>query len=45
MALGESPGASTAVAIMLELIERCFPEKRASGAWRSTVARWIPSTG
>ena len=32
--LGASPGASTAVAIMVELVERCFPER-----WRSFRAR------
>ena len=43
--LGASPGASTAVAIMLELLQRCFPEKWASTEWRRRLARWIPSTG
>jgi malate dehydrogenase (quinone) len=42
--LGASPGASTAVAIMLELIERCFPElwKR---SWRERCHGLIPSLG
>lgn len=35
--LGASPGASTAVSIMLELIERCFPERWATPAWRARV--------
>jgi malate dehydrogenase (quinone) len=43
--LGASPGASTAVAIMIDLIQRCFPDRWATTAWRSTLARWIPSTG
>jgi malate dehydrogenase (quinone) len=36
--LGASPGASTAVSIMLELLERCFPSKWASDAWRARLA-------
>jgi malate dehydrogenase (quinone) len=36
--LGASPGASTAVAIMLELLARCFPSRWASEAWRTRVA-------
>ena len=39
--LGASPGASTAVAIMLELLERCFLAKWAD--WRPRLATWIPS--
>jgi malate dehydrogenase (quinone) len=35
--LGASPGASTAVAIMLELLERCFPAGWASEAWRARL--------
>lgn len=41
--LGASPGASTAVAIMLEVVEKCFPEKWASGEWWKGLARVIPS--
>ena len=41
--LGASPGASTAVSIMLELLARCFPEKWKTAPWRSTLARLIPS--
>jgi malate dehydrogenase (quinone) len=41
--LGASPGASTAVAIMLELLERCFPARWASPAWRASLARLLPS--
>jgi malate dehydrogenase (quinone) len=43
--LGASPGASTAVAIMIELIQRCFPDKWATTAWRGRLAAWIPSLG
>lgn len=43
--LGASPGASTAVAIMLEVIQRCFPKQWRSPEWRGRLARWIPSLG
>jgi malate dehydrogenase (quinone) len=36
--LGASPGASTAVSIMLEVLERCFPDRWASDAWRARLA-------
>ncbi len=36
--LGASPGASTAVSIMLELLARCFPAQWASDAWRARLA-------
>ncbi len=41
--LGASPGASTAVAIMLELISRCFPDK--TEAWKPRLEEMIPSYG
>ena len=41
--LGASPGASTAAPIMLELIERCFPDRIAG--WKPTLTRMIPSYG
>ena len=41
--LGASPGASTAVSIMLELLERCFPARWASPAWRAALARLFPA--
>jgi len=43
--LGASPGASTAVSSMLELIERCFPDRAASPEYRAELARLIPSRG
>lgn len=43
--LGASPGASTAVAIMLDLIPRCFPEKAADAAWQQGLQRMVPSYG
>jgi malate dehydrogenase (quinone) len=41
--LGASPGASTAVSIMLELIKRCFPEQVASPEWQAKLKQMIPS--
>lgn len=41
--LGASPGASTAVAIMLEVLERCFWARWGSPAWREQVAKLFPS--
>lgn len=41
--LGASPGASTAVATMLDLLERCFPER--GSAWRPQLQAMMPSLG
>ena len=43
--LGASPGASTAVSIMIELIERCFGEQIQSAEWQSKIKTMIPSYG
>jgi len=43
--LGASPGASTAVSIMLDLVQRCFPEHTASPEWQATLRRLVPSYG
>lgn len=43
--LGASPGASTAVSIMLGLIERCFPKRVASADWQLTLKQLLPSYG
>ncbi len=43
--LGASPGASTAVSIMLELIADCFPEQMKSPAWQARIREMIPSFG
>ncbi len=43
--LGASPGASTAVAIMLELIGDCFPDKLKSLPWQAKLKEMIPSHG
>ncbi|XRD69050.1 malate:quinone oxidoreductase [Microbacterium esteraromaticum] len=41
--LGASPGASTAVPIMLGLLKRCFPEQYAG--WEPTLRELIPTVG
>ena len=41
--LGASPGASVTVSIMLDLIERCFPEQAKSEAWSSKLAEIFPA--
>ncbi len=43
--LGASPGASTAVWIMLEVIRRCFAEKLKDGSWSAKLKEMIPSYG
>lgn len=39
--LGASPGASTAVSIMLDVLERCFPSKMSE--WKMLLSEAIPS--
>ncbi|GKU78906.1 putative malate:quinone oxidoreductase [Paenibacillus sp. L3-i20] len=41
--LGASPGASTAVSVMLELIEKCFPQHME--AWEPKIKEMIPLYG
>ena len=43
--LGASPGASTAVSIMIELLQQCVPARWATPEWRRRIATWIPSLG
>jgi malate dehydrogenase (quinone) len=43
--LGASPGASTAVWIMLEVLKRCFPDKLKAGGWAAKLKEIIPSYG
>ncbi|AOW10915.1 malate:quinone oxidoreductase [Flavobacterium gilvum] len=43
--LGASPGASTAVSIMLELVDKCFKEKSQTTEWREKFKTMIPSFG
>ena len=40
--LGASPGASTAVTIMVDLLRRCFPQRFRSGDWPRKLARLLP---
>ena len=42
--LGASPGASTAVFAMLNVLEKCFPEKL-NGEWKEKLIEMIPSYG
>ncbi|MCF8564369.1 malate:quinone oxidoreductase [Alicyclobacillus tolerans] len=41
--LGASPGASTAVHVMLEVLDKCFPQRMK--AWESKIKEMIPSYG
>ncbi|MDA3129541.1 malate:quinone oxidoreductase [Aliibacillus thermotolerans] len=41
--LGASPGASTAVQVMLNLLERCFPEQMKE--WEPKIKEMVPSYG
>jgi malate dehydrogenase (quinone) len=43
--LGASPGASTAVWIMLEVIKRCFRDKLTTAGWADGLKKMIPSFG
>lgn len=43
--LGASPGASTSVSIMLDLLNKCFPEEMKSKAWKDKMSLMIPSLG
>lgn len=43
--LGASPGASTAVSIMLNVLKECFPEEIKSTAWQTKLTKMIPCYG
>jgi malate dehydrogenase (quinone) len=43
--LGASPGASTSVRAMVEVIERCFKAQMKSAAWQRKLREMIPSYG
>jgi malate dehydrogenase (quinone) len=43
--LGASPGASTSVSIMLDLMKKCFPGLEATEKWQNELKRLIPSYG
>jgi malate dehydrogenase (quinone) len=43
--LGASPGASTSVAIMIQLLKKCFPERASSSEYKNKLREMIPSWG
>ena len=43
--LGASPGASTAVAIMIDLLHQCFADKMNTAEWQNKIQKMIPSYG
>jgi malate dehydrogenase (quinone) len=43
--LGASPGASTAVSVMLDLLKCCFKDKMNSEEWQTKLKEMIPSYG
>lgn len=43
--LGASPGASTSVSIMLELLKKCFPQYIDTAEWQAKLREMIPSFG
>ena len=43
--LGASPGASTAVSIMLDVLSHCFPDELHTDRWQNKMKQMIPSYG
>jgi malate dehydrogenase (quinone) len=43
--LGASPGASTAVSIMITILKRCFADRMSSESWQNKLKKMIPSYG
>lgn len=43
--LGASPGASTSVSIMIDVLNKCFPTQMASVEWKAKMKEMIPSYG
>ena len=43
--LGASPGASTAVSIMLEVLQSCWSEKMSTELWQQRLKKLLPSFG
>jgi malate dehydrogenase (quinone) len=43
--LGASPGASTSVKAMIEVIERCFRSRMKSADWKRKMKEMVPSYG
>ncbi len=41
--LGASPGASTSVSIMLDLLQKCFPEDMETEEWKNIIQMMIPT--
>jgi malate dehydrogenase (quinone) len=43
--LGASPGASTSVQAMIEVLQRCFPDRMKNEVWLSRMREMVPSYG
>jgi malate dehydrogenase (quinone) len=43
--LGASPGASTSVSVMIDVLKKCFPVQMESEAWQAKLKTMIPSYG
>ncbi len=43
--LGASPGASTSVSIMLDVLKQCFPELLETDIWQNTIKEMVPTYG
>ncbi|PKG39384.1 malate dehydrogenase (quinone) [Psychromonas sp. Urea-02u-13] len=43
--LGASPGASTSVQAMIDVIEQCFKERLSDSSWKDKMVQMIPSYG
>ena len=43
--LGASPGASTAVHAMIDVLERCFKERMGSDEWQAKMKEMVPAYG
>lgn len=43
--LGASPGASTSVAIIIEVLEKCFPEELKQASWQDKMKKMVASYG
>ncbi|MFK8037099.1 MAG: malate dehydrogenase (quinone) [Crocinitomicaceae bacterium] len=43
--LGASPGASTSVSIMIDVLKTCFPEQMETKEWQNKLREFIPTYG
>ena len=43
--LGASPGASTSVSVIMEVLEKCFPEEMKTSAWQAAINAMLPAFG